>query len=93
MYRKLQKTVIFVVIILLLTCAVIALIPHTHECNSSDCEICTMLEVSRSLLIGLSIATGINYSFMCQYSLLQKDIDCFSICNSTPVSLKVKLLD
>lgn len=86
-----KRSIAMICTILILAYAVMLLLPHTHQCTGTRCDICAMMESSRQLLLGLSWVTiacleahGMPMRApVADPSMVKRD--------GTPVGLKVKL--
>ena len=80
----------FLCILLILTCASAVIIPHSHEHAGYDCRLCEIVEISRSMSLGLFCSILIcQLTDHCCISIIQTDS--FAERERTPVDLKVKL--
>ena len=71
----------------------IIFLPHAHDCVSSNCTVCALIEISRNTMIGLLLAATVHqfanilFTISCSYKSIPSGN------NGTPVALKVKLSD
>ena len=89
--KNLIKTLSIMIMILLVSYAFIAYLPHNHECLESDCAVCNMADFSREFLIGIALLTIalILQGILFTLPTTHERIVLFS--EGTPVGLKVKL--
>ena len=92
--RQLIKRIIAVLsVMLFLAYAFVAFVPHAHDCVDSHCAICSMLEASRNVLLGLSLVIGAYQIINNRWGYTYAYADRSSNRDGTPVGLKVKLSD
>jgi hypothetical protein len=85
-----KRSVSFLCIFLILTCASAVIIPHSHEHAGYDCSLCEFIEISRYLSLGLY------FSVLICLQTEDRRQESFHVRSSSerkrsPVSLKVKL--
>lgn len=89
--KKAKQYLAILCTVLIFLYAAIAFLPH--ECIDTDCALCTIMEVSRQLLLGLVwvVAIGLSADIaLCARSTRSAPL---SFRDATPVGLKVKLSD
>ena len=86
----LLKLLALLCILLILSYAAIAFVPHAHECRNTDCALCEMIDLSDEILISLSLAALFSQlaafsRLFCAHTYIPSPREV------TPVGLKVKL--
>lgn len=88
-----KRSIAMICAILILAYAVMLLLPHTHQCTGTHCDICALRGSSRQLLLGLSWVT-IACLAANVMSMRGRAADPLMVKrDGTPVGLKVKLSD
>ena len=88
-----KNIVVILCILLVIAYTSIIFLPHAHDCVSSDCTVCALIETSRNTMIGLVLVATVHqlanilYTILCSYKSIPSGN------NGTPVALKVKLSD
>lgn len=91
--NKCNSIIAFLCILLVIAYTSIIFLPHAHDCVSSDCTVCALIETSRNTMIGLVLVATVHqlanilFTISCSYRSIPSGN------NGTPVALKVKLSD
>ena len=80
-------------IILVLVYVSIASLSYAHECLDSKCAICSWIENSRNLLVGIAIMCAVSMLNKFGFIIVNIHSHILSVRDGTPVGLKVKLSD
>lgn len=91
--QYLNVAVAILTVVLICAYALIAFFPHAHGYAENDCSVCALIELSRTVFIGIALSASFRQSDQTPYVLLHTYSDVFVIRDSTPVGLKVKLSD
>lgn len=78
---------------MILACALIVFLPHSHECVEMDCSVCAVIESSRKILLLLALSASFCHLAKIQFVLIDTHPRILSVRDGTPVGLKVKLSD
>ena len=92
-YKRLKIALSIIIIVMILAYAFIACMPHGHECVGADCAICNMLDSQNDILMGATLLSIIQLLPLLMFLLSFSHERIVSLCESTPVGLKVKLSD
>lgn len=91
--RTWQKLLAILCLILVFSYTSAVFLPHSHECIDTDCAICTLLDTSRYVLIGITLCAvagtlpALGFGIRNPYAYISEGRD------TTPVGLKVKISD
>ena len=55
-----KSIVAFLCILLVIAYTSIIFLPHAHDCVSSDCTVCALIETSRNTMIGLVLVATVH---------------------------------
>ena len=92
-YKRLKLAISVIIIVMLLLYAFIAYIPNGHECVDADCVICNMVDSSNRILMGAAFLSMTHLCPLLTFLVFFSRERIVSLCDSTPVGLKVKLSD
>ena len=92
-YRKLIISISIIVIAMLVAYTFITYLPHEHECIDADCTICNMVDSKNDILTGAALLSTAQLLPLLSFIFLFAYKQVVSFGKSTPVGLKVKLLD
>ena len=92
-YKGLKIALSVMIIVVLLAYAFIAYMPHGHESVDSDCAICNMVDSRDDILMGAALLAMAQLLPLLVFLLPCSHERIVSLCESTPVGLKVKLSD
>ena len=92
-YKRLKIALSVIVIVVLVTYAFIACIPHGHECVDADCVICNLMDSRNDILMGTALLSMVQPLPSLIFLLSFSHERIVSLYESTPVGLKVKLSD
>ena len=88
-----KRIVAFLCILLVIVYTSIVFLPHIHDCVGPDCTVCTLIETSRSSLIGLALIAVVYQFANIVFTISSSYKSILSGNKGTPVTLKVKLSD
>ena len=88
-----KSIVAFLCILLVIVYTSIVFLPHAHDCVSSDCTVCALIETSRNTMIGLILVATVNQLANIVFAILSSYKSMPLGNDGTPVALKVKLSD
>ena len=88
-----KNIVVILCIIIIISYASIAFLPHIHDCVDPDCTVCTLIETSCNSLIGLALIAVVYQFANIVFTISSSYKSILSGNNGTPVALKVKLSD
>ena len=92
-YKRLRITLSVLIIVVLVAYAFIAYIPHNHECADADCVICNLADSRNDFLLNAALLSMAQLLPLLIFLLSCSHERILSLCESTPVGLKVKLSD
>ena len=92
-YKRLKITLSVLIIVVLLAYAFIAYMPHGHECADADCVICNLADSRNDFLLNAALLSMAQLLPLLIFLLSCSHERIVSLCESTPVGLKVKLSD
>lgn len=92
-YKRLKITLSVLIIVVLVAYAFIAYMPHGHECADADCVICNWADSRNDFLLNAALLSMAQLLPLLVFLLPCSHERIVSLCESTPVGLKVKLSD
>ena len=92
-YKRLSMTLSVLIIVVLVAYAFIAYMPHGHECADADCIICNLADSRNDFLLNAALLSMVQLLPLLVFLLPCSHERIVSLCESTPVGLKVKLSD
>ena len=92
-YKRLRITLSVLIIVVLVAYAFIADMPHGHECADADCVICNLADSRNDFLLNAALLSMAQLLPLLVFLLPCSHERIVSLCESTPVGLKVKLSD
>ena len=92
-YKRLRITLSVLIIVVLVAYAFIAYMPHGHECADADCVICNLADSRNDFLLNAALLSMAQLLPLLVFLLPLSHERIVSLCESTPVGLKVKLSD
>ena len=92
-YKRLKITLLILIIVVLVAYAFIAYMPHGHECADVDCVICNLADSRNDFLLNAALLSMAQLLPLLVFLLPCSHKRIVSLCESTPVGLKVKLSD
>ena len=92
-FKRLKITLSVIVIVVLVAYAFIAYMPHGHECADADCIICDLADSRNDFLLNAALLSMDQLLPLLVFLLPCSHERIVSLCESTPVGLKVKLSD
>ena len=92
-YKWLKIALAVILIVVLMAYAFISYLPHGHECVDSQCMICNTANLSRELLLSAAALAMAQLLPLLIFILNSTHERIVSLCEGTPVGLKVKLSD
>ena len=92
-YKRLRITLSILIIVVLVAYAFIAYMPHNHECADADCVICNLADSRNDFLLNAALLSMAQLLPLLIFLLSCSHERIVSLCESTPVGLKVKLSD
>ena len=92
-YKRLRITLSVLIIVVLVAYAFIAYMPHDHECTDADCVICNLADSRNDFLLNAALLSMAQLLPLLIFLLSCSHERIVSLCESTPVGLKVKLSD
>ena len=92
-YKRLKITLSVLIIVVLVAYAFIADMPHGHECADADCVICNLADSRNDFLLNAALLSMAQLLPLLVFLLPCSHKRIVSLCESTPVGLKVKLSD
>ena len=78
-------------ILLILTCVPVVFLPHSHEGLDVDCAVCALMEFSRYALAAIVLLSAVGQFDAPRRVAGSALFRIRSLCDGTPVGLKVKL--
>ena len=91
--KRLKITLSVIVIVVLVAYAFIAYMPHGHECADADCVICNLADSRNDFLLNAALLSMAQLLPLLVFLLPCSHEQIVSLCENTPVGLKVKLSD
>ena len=92
-YKRLRITLSVLIIVVLVAYAFIAYMPHGHECADADCVICDLADSRNDFLLNAALLSMAQLLPPLVFLLPCSHKRIVSLCESTPVGLKVKFSD
>ena len=92
-YKRLRITLSVLIIVVLVAYAFITYMPHGHECADADCVICNLADSRNDFLLNAALLSMAQLLPLLLFLLSCSHKRIVSLCESTPVGLKVKLSD
>lgn len=92
-YKRLKITLSVLIIVVLVAYAFIAYMPHGHECADADCVICNLADSRNDFLLNEALLSMAQLLPLLIFLLSCSHERIVSLCENTPVGLKVKLSD
>ena len=92
-FKRLKITLLVIVIVVLVAYAFIAYMPHGHECAEADCIICDLADSRNDFLLNAALLSMAQLLPLLVFLLPCSHERIVSLCENTPVELKVKLSD
>ena len=92
-YKRLSMTLSVLIIVVLVAYAFIAYMPHGHECADADCIICNLADSRNDFLLNAALLSMVQLLPLLVFLLPCSHERIVSLCENTPVGLKVKLSD